>query len=632
MRRELLIVVLLVLAVRLPFLNQAVQGDDVYYFAGAAHAQIDPLHPGHARYVFLGDEVDMRGHPHPPLNSWILGGLIAAFGGVREVPFHAVYIVFSLVAALAMFALARRFLPDRALAATLLFVLAPAFVVNGNSFEADLPFLAFWMGGMARFVAAVDGRQPKRLAASCLALALASLAAYQAIAAIPILWLYVWRTKRDWKPAWVAALTPAVVLAAWQGYERLSTGALPAAVLAGYFQTYNLQALSAKLLNAAALTVHTGWLVFPLLAAIAFRSLWPLGLAAAGAGLFIDRSPLFWIPFACGVMVMAWCIRNRRDFLAQWVLVFFAASLILFFAGSARYLLPMAAPVALLAAREAWRSKLIAACAVCQGLLSLGLAWENYQFWDGYRQFVSALAPRIREKRTWINGEWGLRFYAEQEGGLPLRRGMAVRPGDLVIASRLAYPIPFTAGGGQLAMLNEWAIRPALPLRLIGLDARSGYSTATQGLRAFDWSPAPVDRVTASVVVQRQPALAYLPMNAPEAERQILGGVFELESGQWRWMSERASLLLKPPATPGLLRADLFIPDSAPARRVRLELDGKTVADRTFDKPGRYEVVSAEPAAAAGDSATLTISVDRTFSVPGDTRRLGIILTGAGWR
>ena len=126
------------------FLHQAVQGDDPYYLYGAEHAQIDPLHPASARYIFQGDLVDMRGHPHPPLDSWILAGLLAVFGDVREVPFHFAYILFSLIAALSMWSLARRFC-ERPLLATLVFIAVPAFVVNGNSFEADLPFLAFWM-------------------------------------------------------------------------------------------------------------------------------------------------------------------------------------------------------------------------------------------------------------------------------------------------------------------------------------------------------------------------------------------------------------------------------------------------------------------------------------------------------
>src|SRR6202166_3306609 len=104
--RDLLIVALFVLALRLPFLNQAIQGDDVYYLAEAEHAQIEPLHPTHFKLVFLGNLSDMRGHSHPPMNAWILGALLAMFGDIREAPFHAAYIVFSLMAAVAMWSLA----------------------------------------------------------------------------------------------------------------------------------------------------------------------------------------------------------------------------------------------------------------------------------------------------------------------------------------------------------------------------------------------------------------------------------------------------------------------------------------------------------------------------------------------
>src|SRR5579871_5248203 len=106
---RLALVLAVVLFIRLPFLNQAIQGDDVYYLAQAEHAQIDALHPNHVPYVFLGDRVDLRGLPHPPFNAWFLGLLLAAAGDIHEVPFHAAYILFSLIAALAMWSLARRF-------------------------------------------------------------------------------------------------------------------------------------------------------------------------------------------------------------------------------------------------------------------------------------------------------------------------------------------------------------------------------------------------------------------------------------------------------------------------------------------------------------------------------------------
>lgn len=73
MLRDLVLICLLVLALRLPFLTQAVQGDDIYYLAGGQHALVEPGHPHRAQYLFQGRLVDMRGHPHPPLNAWILG-------------------------------------------------------------------------------------------------------------------------------------------------------------------------------------------------------------------------------------------------------------------------------------------------------------------------------------------------------------------------------------------------------------------------------------------------------------------------------------------------------------------------------------------------------------------------------
>src|SRR5262249_43366824 len=70
-----LAIIALVLLPPLPFLRQAIQGDDVYYLAGAEHAQIDPLHPHDTSYLFQGNLVDMRGFPHPPLNAWVLAAL-----------------------------------------------------------------------------------------------------------------------------------------------------------------------------------------------------------------------------------------------------------------------------------------------------------------------------------------------------------------------------------------------------------------------------------------------------------------------------------------------------------------------------------------------------------------------------
>lgn len=623
MRRELLIVVLFVLALRLPFLNQPIQGDDVNYLYGAEYAQIDPLHPTHARYAFLGRLVDMRGHPHPPLNAWILGALLAGFRDVSEIPFHAAYIVFSLIAAWSALLLSRRFSP-RPLAATLLFCATPAFVLNGTSLEADLPFVAFWLLAIALFAAAVDTRSVRLLVFSAVAMSLSALCAYQAVILTPILFAYLWNFGRSWRAAWIASFTSPVVIALWQLYERLSSGALPAAVLAGYMQSYQLQALITKLKSAAALTGHLAWLVFP--------SFWVPPLAAIPAGVgaaFYDLNPLFWGSIAVGLGILIWCIRHWRDFLCQWILIFFAVALVIFFAGSARYLLPIALPVAILATRHTRRGWLEGGFAA--GLiLSLALATVNYQHWNGYRTFAKQLAGDVASKRVWINGEWGLRYYFESEGALPLMQGQPLYPGDMVVSSQLGYPMPLANGASALTPVAERTITSRIPLRTVAVNGRAAYSAMIKGLRPFDISLAPIDKVQADLMMSRKPSLSDLLMNAPEAEQQIVSGVYQLE-GQWRWTAREGIILLKPPAEPLPLVVQFAIHEKSPARRVTVFLNGQQIASQTFDGPGRCTLRS-PPMKTEGDSVVTKIVVDQTFSVPGDNRELGIILMRVGFQ
>jgi Dolichyl-phosphate-mannose-protein mannosyltransferase len=620
LRRQLILVALVVLALRLPFLNQAIQGDDVLYLTEAAHAQIEPLHPKHTEYVFMGREIDMRGQSHPPLDAWFLALLIAINKGVSELPFHTAYILFSLIAAFSALALARRFSPYPLLA-TLLFLATPAFVINGTSLESDLPFAALWLLATALYITAVDrGSAPLLLASSC-AMALAALTAYQSILLVPILFLY----GRKSRPARIAAFTPLAVLLAWQIFERLSTGAFPAGVLANYMTTYGFQALAQKMKSGVALTGHLAWLVFPILW---LPSLYALPFAIGAA--FYDINPLFWGSIAVGVGILIRCAQRWRDFLAQWVLIFFAGALAIFFAGSARYLLPIALPVAILATQRA-RPRLLQISLACGFAFSLTLAAVNYQHSDGYRQFARTLEGDTRSKRVWINGEWGLRYYLESEGGLPMREGQVIHPGEIVVSSKLGYPIVFTTGGGMLAPIAQRTITSAIPLRLVALQGRASYSTTMLGLRPFDISLAPIDQLSAELMIERKPTLTDLPMNAPEASQQIVSGVYLLESGQWRWMGQTATILLKPPAQPAPLTVRFYISDGSPARQVSLALNDQTIASQTYPAPGTY-VLSSPPMKPDGDSAKVVITLDKSFSPPGDSRRLGIILSEVGFK
>ena len=623
----------LVALLRLPYLWFPVQGDDNFYLAMAQHALIDPVHPNNFKYVAEGAEVDLRGFPKPPGNAWILAGAVTAMGDIREPALHLLYAGFSLLALWAVWELALVFCarPHWAVA---IFAAVPAFVINGNSLEADIPFLAFFLASMAFLVCAINDESRPALVLMAICGATAALIEYKAVALVPLGGLYIWRSKRrSWALAWLAVLAPAFVIGAWQLFERFTTGAASAEVLAGYFQSRGLQSPDKKLRNALALTVHAGWIVSPLLAAATFGKFdWGAAVLTALAGAWFDPSPLFWLPLGCGVAILLRAIRSAvADYAEAWLLLYFLFALVVFFSGSARYLLPLAAPVVIATVnRLQGRPTILAAGFALQLALALALNHANYEHWSGYRAAVAQLKTSLASQRSWIAGEWGLRFYAESEGAAPLRRGQSVRPGDIVISSRIGQRIEYTTGGGAAAPILEFPVKPSLPLRLLAAKSRSTYSTHEGGFRAFDISTEPADVVTAVQIVERAPQLSFVPMNAPEVSFQLATGVYELQDS-WRWTNRRVVALLKRPTTPAPVQATFRIVDQSPVRRATLTVDGTVVGDQTYPGPGLYTLRSDQPFAAQSESVTVTLTFDRSFHTAEDARELAAILTGIGF-
>ena len=114
---------------------------------------------------------------------------------------------------------------------------------------------------------------------------------------------------------------------------------------------------------------------------------------------------------------------------------------------------------------------------------------------------------------------------------------------------------------------------------------------------------------------------------AAQCRQQLVSGVYELEQNKSRWMAGQAVILLKSPAEARPLRVILYTPNP---RRVEVALDGRQVAGQTIDKPGIY-TLEAPAQRSAGAVATVTITVDKTVTVPGDRRELGVVLMGVGF-
>jgi hypothetical protein len=444
----------------------------------------------------------------------------------------------------------------------------------------------------------------------------AGLAAYQAVMLTPVLALFLFSKRSSWRAAWIATLAAPVTLGAWQIFERTTGGAMPASVLSGYISSYGFRSIMLR--GDAALLAHFGWMISPVLViCAAWRGpRWRLAVAAiaAIAAAIYDPNPMCWLSIGCGVLILLSCL--RMGFLEAWVLLFFAAALVVFFAGSARYLLPIAAPLAILISRTV--SVRIASIAIAiQFVIAIGLAIVNFEHWGAYRTFARS-APRPQgNARLWINGDWGLRFYLESAGGVPIAKTDEPQAGDIIVTSELSR---WRAVNAKTVPLASAEISPAIPQRMISLTGRSGYSIATRGLRAFEFSSAPIDRLRAELVVERKPVLTWV---TPQDRDQILGGWYP--DG---WMEAEATILVKRASAP--LHAAFSIPEQSPARRVEMFVDGQPAAAETFPRPGNYSL--SIPPSSGAEGVTVTLKVDRTFNVPPDKRNLGMLVNGVGYR
>lgn len=634
MRRDLVLLTLLVLAIRLPFAGQPIQGDDVYYLLIAENARVDPAHAMQFGFRLQGETVWAAGHTRPPGNAYFLAGLLTLLGGAPEIPLHLAYAGFSLLAVFAMYFLARRF-TARALEAALLFAAVPAFVVNGGKLESDIPMLALWVLGAALFV-------HRQYLAAGLALTAAATFGYQLVFCLPILALWIWREDRRRLDAWAALAAGPLLLVGWQLFERFSAGATPAQALAGYADSYNLLALERKWRSTLALQAHLGWMASPLLLAYWLRGRWASLLPGFAIAVLEALTLEGYAPFELGLFILsaglglslllaavAEAVR-LRSWPAAWLALFFLAAVGLFYAGSARYLLPLAPAVALLLADRLPPRPLFAAALALQLLLGFGLAESERRHAEGYRAFAQQLQPLAGDARIWSNAEWGLRYYLSELGGDPLLRDQSIPAGAVVVESDLAGRVDYSVEGSRQELLEAVVSSGPVPLRTIGRDSRSGYSSSEFGVLPFGLGGGRVDTVTAWLVGRPDPQLSRLSLGEEAADAHLLAGFYPSDGAPWRWMGPQGSAVLLAPADAQAFELDFHIPEEAPARRVQISINGRPVAEQEYSATGGY--VLRAPLSVEPGPVRVVIQATPSYSPPGDGRELAIVVNGFGFR
>src|SRR5438876_228755 len=149
-RSQILILVVCVFAANVIFIGQAFHMDDGIYLLLARNVAKSAWFPQDFPTYFEGLYAsDLASTEHPmPLTSYYMA-LVGRFGGgFREPQLHLAFLVFPLMLACGMFALARRYTSHRLLASlTVLFL--PAVYVLSHTLMTDVPQLVLWVISVA---------------------------------------------------------------------------------------------------------------------------------------------------------------------------------------------------------------------------------------------------------------------------------------------------------------------------------------------------------------------------------------------------------------------------------------------------------------------------------------------------
>jgi len=508
----------------LPFLGQAFHIDDRIYLEIAGNIHQKPLFPYDYPAVFEGISApDAASHSHLPLTAYYLALVQWLSGGDREWVMHLAFFVFPLIAGWGFWDLSRRYVSHR-FAAVALLLTCPAFLVLGHTLMPDVPLLAFWILAVSRFFKIRDGDGGRWdwwiLALSLLGAALMSLESAGLLVLLAAALLLDWKQSRGHLLKYAPLLMlPLAVWVFWyfRAYLHYDRFVLVNTVLhmnkrdAFDWSLFGIKALS--------FVVNLGSVfVFPLAIWYGFS-----GTFRTRVGLLVSLLALvpfftfvpgwhwvhilfFVVFFSSGVLVVWEFVPALRDrslevrVMALWFFGIFAAAMLLYYAGSVRYVLLAAPPVVLLWLRRLelqtpepyLQRNLVWAGVALTALFALLPAYADYRFAGIYRDAARQLVSKYSApgQTVWFTGEWGFRYYFERQGARMLRRvDPRAKPGDLIIKPYLASPwVTLYDGDKWSALLEQRPVRENYPIRVIDYSSHAGFYSSAWGILPFSVS------------------------------------------------------------------------------------------------------------------------------------------------
>ncbi|TAK94753.1 MAG: tetratricopeptide repeat protein [Verrucomicrobia bacterium] len=460
-----------------PFINKAVHIDDPLFVWSAEWIAKHPAD-------FYGFDVNWYGSTepmaltncNPPATSYLLAG-VASLLGWREIVLHGVMLLVAFVAAAGIFQLARLWC-ERPLLATIVAMVTPVFLMSATTLMCDVPMLAVWVWAVVLWERALAGGGVGRFAAAGILAGLAVLTKYNALAFLPLLLILGALRKRraGWWLLWLAV--PMITILAYQsatarlyGHGLISVasnyaaetrflleGSVKKAILGLVFAGGSLLPV---LFFAPSLWRRRMWLPgVALVFGLSLVVLWWSGLGA-GSTLEVQLQMALLLAGGLHLLVLAavewWRRRDVVTFvIAAWIFGGFVFAAVLNWTVSARSLLPIVPPVAILLVRALARENFAAVelrrlswPLVASMVAALCIAVADFQLAGSARAAARRIMARYQPaaSRVWFEGHCAFQFYMEKLGAHPVDFALAtLQPGEILVVpsnnSNLTAPPP----------------------------------------------------------------------------------------------------------------------------------------------------------------------------------------------
>jgi hypothetical protein len=486
--------------------------------------------PNTAEWSFFGiPMLNTAMRTHPPGGEYCLAALYGLFNGFRNAPFRLSWGIFSIIAVLAFYRLARHFTEDPLLVAAL-FAVSPAFFLLSPTLMMDVPMLAFLLAGLGFYLDGIrDHRGRLFFVPICFVLSLGM--GYTAF--IPIGCLFIWAACRRRPPVELFAIAAGPVCLSIEQYAmKRHSDIIPVAELIRYFTSHS--AFPSDVLPTLSFLGGVSLFPWALLALTDLSKKWVLAsagiVAAAGLSFFGQAWPSLlyraWyvVLASCGITwILVFILKSRRRDpdrpLMHGFLVLWAPAGLLFFLlmgefVSARYFLLSLPPLFLIALARVRRSAAIITLAATL-ILSVSLAISDYRYVNSYRSWVDQTIVPLQQQgfRLWSAAESGLRYYLNQRGIKSLTaKSNEPRGGDLIVKQD-SFALGLSGDlEPVLLSLREDDIQDSYFLRVFVKSSGAGFHDSHFGWVPYCFSRTPLDRMK---IVEVSPFVTQLPQAVP---------------------------------------------------------------------------------------------------------------------